>query len=905
MVRLFVGLFLLGSALSWAQGSSPFVQTNKGQFVLNGSPFRFGGINSFVLMFSPKATVDQLLDTAVSNHLTVIRMWVFDDVSAPSNAFWLQSLAGGAPVYNDTSTGLGNVDYAVYRAGQLGLKLIINFVNNWTYLGGMDQYVQWRGLQYHDQFYTDSTIRAWYQNWVSHVLNHANTYSGVVYKNDPTIMMWELANELECGDSNLPTSGTCSTSTILSWITAMGTFVKSVDPNHLVGVGDEGFFCNPKLPYSEVNCEHGVDSVTFSQSPAIDAVGFHLYPDGWGQSMAWADSYIDQHISAANTAGKPIYMGEFGTLEGNIRNQAYRGWTNRLFLQGGGGALAWALFPDQVDPSVAVVWNLQQGQVAASLAERRASYNVFAGSPLLNTLGDFGQMMAANRAMPFAPVAGFQWAVGSYNSPVTLNPVGNVAVFGNSTINSASIDLDPNTSGQQTSLTVAGGTFVVVGQSVQFVPKTGFNGLTQASYTVADTNGNRSNVGYLFVIVNPSSSGQEEVESFETGTDFWGAEGKSVGTVAQSTNFHTDGSYGLQLNVGSQGWFGSQLTWPLDLSGRPSISFDINSPSGSFGQSAIAFQSGPSNIWCQNALPWPSTMKGGTSTVTIQLDVPQLQCFGGFPDFTNVTSLWVWMASTGVYYVDNIRAAAPATAKANPQLPSISGISNAASGVAAAAPTTYLAIYGSNFVPVGSASATWSDSVVNGNLPTTLANASVTVGGQAAYLYAVAPNQINILTPNLLPGPLDVVVSTAAGNSSAFTIPCQSASPAFFTWGNFAVATHLDYSLAVKNGTFTKTSAPAKPGEVIILWGTGFGTTSPLAPVGLLVPTQTYAVGGATVNVGGLAATVYATALTPGLAGLYQVAIQVPPELADGDYPLVASVNGVSSGISVLLTVKE
>ncbi len=67
----------------------------------------------------------------------------------------------------------------------------------------------------------------------------------------------------------------------------MGTFIKSIDPNHLVGVGDEGFFCNPKLPYNEVNCEHGVDSVTFSQSPAIDAVGFHLYPDAWSQSMAW------------------------------------------------------------------------------------------------------------------------------------------------------------------------------------------------------------------------------------------------------------------------------------------------------------------------------------------------------------------------------------------------------------------------------------------------------------------------------------------------------------------------------------------------------------------------------------------------------------------------------------------
>ncbi len=199
MTRWFLNVFLISSALSWAQGPGSFVQTSKGQFVLNGSPFRFGGVNSFVLMFSPKATVDQLLETAVSNHLTVIRMWVFDDVSAPSSTFWLQSISGGTPVYNDTPTGLANVDYAIYRAGELGLKLIISLVNNWTDLGGMDQYIQWRGLQYHDQFYTDSTIRSWYQNWVSHVLNHVNTYSGSPYKDDPTIMMWELANESECG----------------------------------------------------------------------------------------------------------------------------------------------------------------------------------------------------------------------------------------------------------------------------------------------------------------------------------------------------------------------------------------------------------------------------------------------------------------------------------------------------------------------------------------------------------------------------------------------------------------------------------------------------------------------------------------------------------------------------------
>jgi uncharacterized protein (TIGR03437 family) len=49
------------------------------------------------------------------------------------------------------------------------------------------------------------------------------------------------------------------------------------------------------------------------------------------------------------------------------------------------------------------------------------------------------------------------------------------------------------------------------------------------------------------------------------------------------------------------------------------------------------------------------------------------------------------------------------------------------------------------------------------------------------------------------------------------------------------------------------------------------------------------------VTIGTVPATVYGTALAPGLAGVYQVAIQVPASLAAGTYPLVATVNGVQS----------
>ena len=128
-------------------------------------------------------------------------MGLCDGIQCDGGPFYLQywNAATGAPAYNNTATGLANVDYTIYQAGQLGIKLIVTLTDNWTYYGGMDTYVTWRGLNYHDQFYADPTILQWYKNWVGHVLNRVNTITGVAYKDDPAIMAWELANEPECG----------------------------------------------------------------------------------------------------------------------------------------------------------------------------------------------------------------------------------------------------------------------------------------------------------------------------------------------------------------------------------------------------------------------------------------------------------------------------------------------------------------------------------------------------------------------------------------------------------------------------------------------------------------------------------------------------------------------------------
>ena len=227
---------------------------------------------------------------------------------------------------------------------------------------------------------------------------------------------------------------------------------------------------------------------------------------------------------------------------------------------------------------------------------------------------------------------------------------------------------------------------------------------------------------------------------------------------------------------------------------------------------------------------------------------------------------------------------------------------NGASSQPGVASGAWVTIFGTNLSPV---TGDWANSIVDGNLPTSLDGVTVSIGGQLAYPQYVSPTQINAVAPNLTTGTVAVIVSDPNGSNTSVVAVAQAVQPAFFEWGNYAVATHLDYSDAVKNGTFPQNTAPAAPGEIIILWGTGFGPTIPSAPVGALVPsTEMYTTAnGVSVTLGNFPATVVSSVAAPGFAALFQIAIQIPDGLAGGDYAIVATVNGTQSPAGVLLTV--
>lgn len=301
------------------------------RLMLDNKTFYFNGTNQYYLFYKSHAMVDEVLEDAAALGLKVMRTWGFCD-GKYQGAYCFQPSPG---VYDEPT--FRNMDYTIYKAQQCGIKLIIPLVNNWDDMGGMNQYVQWAGGGSHDDFYTNPTCWTTYKNYVKYFLNRVNTITGMAYKDDPTIMMWELGNEPRC------TSDTTGAK-LQAWIDEMAAYIKSLDSKHLLGTGMEGFY----------NGSEGSNYIKNNQNPNIDVCSAHLYPGFWSLSEAQALAWISDHANDAhNVIGKPFYLGEFGWAADQSsltkRNQVYTDWYNKLNETNSDGAMFWLLSGHQDD----------------------------------------------------------------------------------------------------------------------------------------------------------------------------------------------------------------------------------------------------------------------------------------------------------------------------------------------------------------------------------------------------------------------------------------------------------------------------------------------------------------------------------------------------------------------------
>lgn len=241
--------------------------------------------------------------------------------------------------------------------------------------------------------------------------------------------------------------------------------------------------------------------------------------------------------------------------------------------------------------------------------------------------------------------------------------------------------------------------------------------------------------------------------------------------------------------------------------------------------------------------------------------------------------------------------------------PSISqnGVVNGASIEPGIAAGSWVAIRGTNLT--STVPRIWTaPELPDGNLPTSLDGVSVTINGKPAYVYYISPTQINALAPaETATGAMNVVVNNNGSASAPASAQMQSFAPAFFRYGvtNYAIATRFPDNTLIANPAAVEQTQGAKGGDIVILWGTGFGPTNPVIPAGVTVNVSNAVQTIPSVTVGGVVATVIGAALTPGSAGLYQIAIEVPRSLPAGNAAVVATSGGTPSPAGVNLFIAQ
>jgi len=263
---------------------NPFVVRSGTHLELGGKPYRFGGANIEWLGLSnygpayptpPRypthAEVDRALTTAKQLGARVVRSQTLAD-------------SVGCDLCLEPSPGTFNaeafrhVDYAIAAAKKRGLRLIATLVGDDAAGGGSGcVYLGWRGidvpdcsLAHMDPFFTDPQVIGGLEQHVAAVLNHVNVYTHVAYKNDPTILGWDLIN----GGGSPP-----------RWTKTIANFVRGLDRHHLI-----------------------LSDASNARLRNVDACVSFVYPH-WHQGMA---GFVQPRIDRCRRAHKPYIAYEYG-----------------------------------------------------------------------------------------------------------------------------------------------------------------------------------------------------------------------------------------------------------------------------------------------------------------------------------------------------------------------------------------------------------------------------------------------------------------------------------------------------------------------------------------------------------------------------------------------------------------
>lgn len=324
----------------------PFVQVREGQFYVQDQPYRFTGANFWHAMYlgaeltpGDRAKLTQELDELRALGITNLRIMASSQgpESEPNRAHPALQPAPG--MFNEAL--LQGLDFALAEMGKRNMKAVLCLNNFFQWSGGMAQYVAWAGNQpipypeiagwdtfqkFSAGFYSTPGAQRFFRHLIRELCLRKNTVNGLLYKEDPAIMSWQLANEPREFGQDTP---------YFRWVRKTGRLIQRLVPLQLLSIGNEG----------QIDERVGSTYEKTARLKQIDYLTVHLWPQNWGwynplepsgtfpKTLELTTQYLRKNAAVARDAGKPIVLEEFGLArdEGHFEGSASVRYRDQFF----------------------------------------------------------------------------------------------------------------------------------------------------------------------------------------------------------------------------------------------------------------------------------------------------------------------------------------------------------------------------------------------------------------------------------------------------------------------------------------------------------------------------------------------------------------------------------------------
>ncbi len=320
---------------STSEKESKFVTVSNMKFMRNGKPYAYMGTNFWYGMNlgsngegGNRARLMRELDRLNSMGVKNLRIVAGSEGPDTEPYRMVPAMQQAPGKYNEDV--LAGLDFLLTEMAKRDMVAVMCMNDFWNWSGGMGQYLVWAGAadsipypppapggdwskyqEFTAQFYSNEKAMKLFDDHIRFVVNRKNSISGILYKDDPAIMAWELGNEPR---------GVNNKDAFLQWVDRTAGLFQQLDSNHLVTTGSEG---NTSSPSS------GTDMMKDHQSRNIDYSTIHIWVQNWGYydpakadstynvALNYALDYLNDHIAVATQMEKPVVLEEFGISRDN------------------------------------------------------------------------------------------------------------------------------------------------------------------------------------------------------------------------------------------------------------------------------------------------------------------------------------------------------------------------------------------------------------------------------------------------------------------------------------------------------------------------------------------------------------------------------------------------------------